>query len=514
MNTKISIIIVHWNTPQILKSQLTALSFHEGQIIVIDNQSNESLSWIKKEFPKVEVLKNKINRGYSFAGNQGASLATGEWLIFLNPDVEISKNSLQQLYLYAEKNNVDACCPQMDDNYNKPLPTPLSLLIEFSPLKKFIPQNIFNLKTLFGGCLLIKKKVFMEIGGWDERFFLWFEDSDLTKRLIDKKCLLAIAPIKINHAGGSSFQKLTDQFKKDVFFNSMEIYAKKHFFRWGQIMVKLIKNRFTQRKLLPLINPSTSITVPNLRIDLLKDFLLKNRNCLSEIDDLIIVTSAVSPDKIGSWRSDFPNIRFIPINQNNGFASTVNIGFRVSTGEWIGTVNDDVVLTRDWIKNCLLCKKENAGSINPVIYNSDEKVESAGIDILLKGKASPIKNINEEIDYSNVEATNGAAVLYSKEALNKVGLFDERFGSYLEDIDLSLRLKRAGYQNIVSTKSKVYHHGQSSIYFIGLKKYLFDLRNWIYVIAKNWSLKDLILNAPLIFLERLRNLSGLLKNVI
>ena len=110
-----------------------------------------------------------------------------------------------------------------------------------------------------------------------------------------------------------------------------------------------------------------------------------------------------------------------------------------------------------------------------------------------------------------VDATNAAAVIYSREALNKVGVFDEKFGSYLEDIDLALRLKRAGYKNIVSLKTKITHLGQSTSKDLKWRKQYLDFKNWILVILKNWSIQDLILNFPGILIERLRNFSAFLK---
>ena len=233
---------------------------------------------------------------------------------------------------------------------------------------------------------------------------------------------------------------------------------------------------------------------------------------------MIVVTSAINNQEVWQWREKYPQVRFIVIDKNDGFAPTVNIGFRVSTGRWIGTVNDDVVMKINWIKDCLLETDEKIGSINPIIYKEDGTIESASIKILAQGKAVPIayfdhdrcKNTQSPIILT--DATNAAAVIYSKKALNQVGIFDERFGSYLEDIDLSLRLSRAGYKNVVSLKSAVTHTGQSSLKNLGWKKNFLDFKNWILVILKNWGIKKIILNFPGILIERFRNLSGIIKS--
>ncbi|OGK12423.1 hypothetical protein A3C98_00420 [Candidatus Roizmanbacteria bacterium RIFCSPHIGHO2_02_FULL_37_15] len=520
MKKRLSIIIIHWKTSNSLKNLLILLkSSKDYQIIVIDNASGNNLNWLNRDFSQVELIENKINRGFAFACNQGVIKAEGERLLFLNPDCEITPIQIQAMVNYSESNAFDACSVKSTDSYQKPLPSPLSLLIEFSPINRFLGLNVFSKRTLFGGCLLIKSAVLKSLGGFDERFFLWFEDSDLTLRLIKNNYKIGWTNIPIKHIGGESFKKLDDQFKKDIFFNSMEIYAKKHFNLFGQLIVTLIKKRYSSRKLLPEIFPGTSITVPNLKKQLLETFLENNDLSTSGVE-WIVVTSSIEAKDIWEWRKRYQEIRFIPIEQNKGFASTVNIGFRVSTGRWTGTANDDILFTKDWLETILPnTKVRKIGSLNPVIKKESGEIESVGIKILTKGKAEAItsnqydngRGVLVTENCIEVDATNAACVIYNKKALNRIGLFDEKFSSYLEDIDLSLRLKRVGYKNFVSLKSKVIHIGQSSSKDLGVKKQFYDFRNWIYVILKNWTLKDLFLNLPWIVSERLKNISGILK---
>lgn len=511
----ISIIIPHWNTPKNLKKLLSALDT-KHEIIIIDNASKQSPSWIQKEFPHTHLIANSANRGYAFACNQGAAIAQGEWLLFLNPDVSITSQEINRLVSEAEQNKIDAFCPlSQDEAYSKPIPSLWSILSEFTPLKKLGIRYSSDTKTLWGGCLFIKSTVLKKLQGWDERFFLWFEDSDLTKRLKDNKFNIGYLLSTAAHEGGVAFKQVDSQLKKDIFFHSLEIYAKKHFSFFPQLIITLVKKRYTKNKVLPVLNSGTSIIVPNLKKDLLDQFLKQNKDYLKEIDELIIVTSALDEDVIWKYRKFYPFIRFINIEKNKGFAHTVNIGLRVSTGEYRGTINDDVELSYKWIETCLKYVTNNTGSINPVIYKTDKSIETAGIDILPYGKAKPLTQIDSARDCREVEATNGAAVLYTYEALNAVGILDEKFGSYLEDIDLSLRIKRAGYKNIVCYRAGIIHQAHAtSRSTLRLKKQWLDFRNWIYVILKNWSITQLIIYAPLILLERLRNFSGIIKAIL
>ena len=532
--TKVSIIIVHWNTPTSLKKLLPHLLKEPSiQTIVVDNASSESLEWVKKEFSEMKFIQNRVNQGFARACNQGTTEAVGEWLLFLNPDVEINSEEIEQLVDFAETHSVDACSPKTpaspqgeSDDYEKPLPTLFTLLVEFSPLRHLVPLSVFKKKTLFGGCLLIKKKVFDEVGGWDERFFLWFEDSDLTLRLKKSGFMTTFAPLHIRHKGGSSFKLLNLQKQKDIFFHSMEVFAKKHFSVTGRAIVRLIRKRFSKKTLLPVMHEGLSMTVPNMKRELLQQFLAG----LSPISGVewTVVTSSIEPKNIWSWRKKYPHARFILIEKNKGFSSTVNIGFRASASKLIGTINDDAIVPKGTLKNLIsyIGSDPSIGSINPVIYKSNGSIESVGIQILILGKAIPLqkppypitdnftddrRQFGYKKELVSVDATNAACVVYSSDALNKVGLFDERFGSYLEDIDLSLRLKRAGYKNTVCPGSSIIHRGQETSKDFGSKKTWLDFKNWILVILKNWSLKDLFLHLPSILLERGRNISGILK---
>lgn len=513
-HSDISIIIVHWNTPEILRKQLQLLKTGRLlQIIVVDNNSSQPVDWITDEFPHIQVIQNKTNKGYSFACNQGALASKNEWLIFLNPDVEIRPSHMDQLIKFTEKNNLDACSPYTSEGYHKPLPTLLSLLVEFTPLNKYIPLSVFKEKSLFGGCLLIKRKSFMAIGGWDERFFLWFEDGDLTKRLIQLGYKTGWASIPLSHKGGASFDLLDTQLKRDIFFYSMEVYGYKYFNAFEKYIIGFIKRHYSKRKTLPILSEGVSITIPNMKEQLLTRFFEKNASVLPEISELIIVSSTLHSYSIWKWREQFPQVRFISIGKNRGFTQTVNIGLRAATTKWNGTVNDDVTISPDCITKCIEKTYEQVGSLNPIVYQSDGEIESGGIRILAKGKAIPNNKIPIKAKPFVTDATNGAAVLYRQEALNKVGIFDERLGSYLEDIELSLRLTRAGYLHMVIPTASIIHdkHATSAEVF-GRKKRWYDFRNWIYIILIHWGIRKFVLNLSDILFERMRNLSGAIKN--
>ena len=512
MSTKVSVVIVNWNTNEKLEKLLSqVLPTPQLDIVVVDNASNNSIDPIKKKHPNVSFILNTHNRGYAAACNQGVAKAKGEWLMFLNTDVDITNEILEDCIKEAEEKKLDAACPRVDQaNYQKPLPNLLSLLVEFSPLHRIIPLSMFEKKTLFGGALLIRNKVFIDLDGWDERFFVWFEDSDITKSLYLHGARVGTLQTRIGHEGGISFRSLPEKKKFHMFFHSLSTYLKKHHSAFTQKIIGVLTARFWQGYLNPQLHEGLSLVIPNMRKNILDDFLNKNKSVLEKIDECIIVSSDLHGDDLFSMRLQYPNLRFISVIENHGFAHTVNIGFRAATGKYIATCNDDVILNESsfsFLKNM----PANTGSINPVIKKVDGSIETAGIKILQKGKAETITQVSDD-EFQKVDATNGAAVVYTREALEKVGLFDERFGSYLEDIDIALRCAKAGCNNYVHNASYITHLQHQTSSSMGAKKQWLDFKNWILVIVKNWPVETLVTHAPQIILERLRNLNGVLKS--
>lgn len=513
MKINTSVIIIHYNTPEHLLRCLTLLHSvrHNLEIIVVDNASKEKMSSLKRKFPEVAWIENTRNRGFSFAANQGAQQAKGRWLLFLNPDVFIKPAEIELLYKFAEAQHLDACSPIFkDDRYQKPLPTFQSLLQEFTPFHRFVTLPKLHQKTLVGGCLFIRKKVLENVLGWDERFFLWFEDSDLTQRLVSKGYKVEFAPLEIHHLGGGAVGMLTSEMQKHFFFHSMEIYIRKHFsFAHQQIIKKAIIDRLGNTHLYPAVNPGATWVVPNMDLSLLDNFLDINLPFFDK-NELVIVSSRFNTKNIWQYRKKYPEVRFIPIDKNYGFSSTVNIGLRVATTRFLGTVNDDVILNALTLPRLMRHSVAEFGSLNPVIYSLDNTIESAGIRVFEKGKAEPIRVLPKQ-PKNPVQANNGACILFNHHALQKTGLFDEKFGSYLEDIDICLRLLRRGYFNFVIKDASLIHTRHQTSKKLGSYKQFLDMKNWWLVLIKNWSLSELLNYSPAILTERLRNISGFLK---
>jgi len=343
----IAVVIVNWNSNELVVEQVKNLSQFVEEIIVVDNNSDTPLSSVLKDNEHCVVIQNKYNRGFASACNQGLARVTKKWTLFLNPDVNLTQKNLEDFENFATKNRVEAVSVDTsNDNYSKPVPTVMSLLSEFTFLKSILPQETNTQKTLIGGILFINTNTLKKIGGWDERFFLWFEDSDLTKQLIDASIPFGFCDTKIEHVGGQSIKKLSTSLQKQLFFHAMNVYAKKHFSVFGQMFIKLLSIKYSRTQKLPIINSNiTSLVIANSDEKKLDAFLQSNLEVInsekfSSSYELILVTDSVISNAIFEYRKNYPNIRFITLPAKTSTEAQEQIGKDVATGKNVKIIQD------------------------------------------------------------------------------------------------------------------------------------------------------------------------------
>jgi len=206
----ISICIVTLNARKYLKRCIEsipeALSSLDHEIIIIDNGSMDgTLDLIKKKYPNILYRRNRINLGYTIPMNQAMSMARGEYILQLNPDIELSKRSIYLLVKYMNMNkNIGICIPRIIDangdfqkSSRRGIPTPWAVITYFLGLSRLFSKNkiftqyrlehldeykISEVDAVSGSCMLIKSGVVDDIGILDENFFAYQEDSDFCLR--------------------------------------------------------------------------------------------------------------------------------------------------------------------------------------------------------------------------------------------------------------------------------------------------------------------------------------------
>lgn len=213
----LSIIIVLYNSEEFIYGCLNSIydslsSRLDLEVILIDNNSKDkTIQKLKKFKSRIVLIKNKSNLGFAKACNQGIKTAQGKYLFFLNPDTIVKKNAIEILVSFLQKNsNVGVVGPLLirpngnvvpwQMGYEKTLARAIleeiveKIIYYFKPnwfvkvasyidLNYADPYKVCAADWVNGAAIMIRKKILDEWGGFDERFFLYYEELDLQKRI-------------------------------------------------------------------------------------------------------------------------------------------------------------------------------------------------------------------------------------------------------------------------------------------------------------------------------------------
>ena len=198
------------------------------EIIVVDNFSNDnSANLVESEFPQVNVIRSNVNLGFGKGNNYGSKFAQGDYILFLNTDTIVQKGAIEKLLNgFKQSNKIGIVGPYLlnpDGSYQISImsfPNAWRIFCLFFWLDKLFPSyKLFSdsfmlhadinkkqfVEVISGASLMIKRNLFYELKGFDEEFFMYFEENDLCKRCFDKGYLTLFVPeSKVIHFGNQS----------------------------------------------------------------------------------------------------------------------------------------------------------------------------------------------------------------------------------------------------------------------------------------------------------------------
>ena len=261
MKPFVSVVIVSYNTRDLtvksIKSCYASTGFKPGEIevILVDNNSgDDTVAYVKKQLPQVRLVANKENRGFGGGNNQGAKLAKGKYLLLLNTDAFLEKNSLRTLVDTLEKHpDIGSVGPQFryaDGSLQQSAgytPSPGRVLAwmwwldKLPGLKKLFPTpyHLYDLnwyKTdhypdwLMGACILFRTEEFLASGGFDDKIFMYAEEVELYRRLYASNGKKNFFTVKtwITHLGSASTKK-ANAFRLTYELKGIEYIYRKHY---------------------------------------------------------------------------------------------------------------------------------------------------------------------------------------------------------------------------------------------------------------------------------------------
>ncbi|MCW3805014.1 glycosyltransferase family 2 protein [Plebeiibacterium marinum] len=269
MELDLSVVIVSYNAVDFLRiclhSVFAACHNLKAEVFVVDNNSaDNSAEMVSQEFPQCHLIANKHNPGFSIANNQAIQIAQGKYILVLNPDTILAEDTLEKTLSFLNKNqNIGGLGIRMIDGTGqflpeskRGLPTPWASFCKMSGLSSiFHKSKIFNqyhkgyidsnsnaiTEVLSGAFMCLKKAALEKTGLFDEDFFMYGEDIDLSYRLIKAGYdNFYFAESSIIHFKGESTNK--DKIYRDRFYKAMVQFAQKHFSKSYGFVFSLLIN--------------------------------------------------------------------------------------------------------------------------------------------------------------------------------------------------------------------------------------------------------------------------------
>lgn len=210
--------------------------------------------------------------------------------------------------------------------------------------------------------------------------------------------------------------------------------------------------------------------------------------------EVLLVDNGSSDGSVEFVRERYPEVKIIENEENIGFAGANNVGIRAAHGELVATLNNDTEVVPGWLEalvGAMLSGKDVGMCASKMLRMDDPGIiDSTGICISRSGASWDRGMFERDMgQYEAMEEVFGpcaGAALYRRSMLDEVGLFDEDFFAYMEDVDLAFRARLKGWKCLYVPKAVVYHHhGGTAGYMSDLSVY-YDNRNIIWNFIKNY----------------------------
>lgn len=262
----VSVIIVSYKVRYYIEQCLNSVlrSVADAQILVVDNNSDDgSVEYLRERFPQAEIIANDFNAGFGKANNMALAKATGRYVLFLNPDTVVGERTIPGCIEYMEAHpEVGAVGVRMQYGNGRfalesrrSLPTPSVSFWHMTGLGKLFPKSKVFAKyhrtyldkdsecpidVVSGAYMFVRKEALDRTGGFDEAFFMYGEDIDLSYRILQAGYQNRYLPLPMVHYKGESTNKTSYRYAQ-VFYDAMIIFFNKHFQRYSRLFALLVR---------------------------------------------------------------------------------------------------------------------------------------------------------------------------------------------------------------------------------------------------------------------------------
>ena len=307
MDKTLSVIIVSWNVCNDVMQCIDSIYKNPPslpyEIVLVDNySSDDTVLWVRESYPEVIVVQNLQNLGFAAANNKGIQRADGQYVFFLNPDTIILSGSFDKLTAFMETHpDVGLCGPQILNPdmtiqrsarrfpnfggmfYRFTLFKYLGLFRRYAGYWKmddFDHTSQKEIEQLMGAALIAKTSLVKELSGFDERFFMYYEEVDLCLRIKQFGLKVMFYPeAKIIHLGGQSAKQIPAKVKF-MTLRSLVLFMKKHNPTFvGHLLIFLFKIGVFARQLFEMVIYLIASLFSVMQSERLRKCYLRSRSC-------------------------------------------------------------------------------------------------------------------------------------------------------------------------------------------------------------------------------------------
>ena len=308
----VSVIIVSYKVKYYIEQCLNSVlrSVPDAQILVVDNNSDDgSVEYLRERFPQAEVIANNYNAGFGKANNIALTKATGRYVLFLNPDTVVAERTIpgciEYMDAHLETGAVGVRMQYSDGRFalesRRSLPTPSVSLWHMTGLGRLFPHSRIFAKyhltyldreqecpidVVSGAYMFVRKEILDKTGGFDETFFMYGEDIDLSYRIILQGYQNRYLPLPIVHYKGESTVKTSYRYAK-VFYDAMLIFYNKHFRRHSALFTLLVKTGVGIKKVTTFVLQNISVNRRMLSHYTEKCLYVGRKETFTEVSGLI-----------------------------------------------------------------------------------------------------------------------------------------------------------------------------------------------------------------------------------
>ncbi len=270
----VSIIIVSYRVKYYIGQCIDSVlrSVPDAQIIVVDNNSGDgSVGYLRERFPDITVIAGSENAGFGRANNMALELAESPYVLFLNPDTVVAECTIPKCIAYLDSNPAAGACGvrmlygngQFALESRRSVPTPAVSFYHMSGLGRLFPHSRrfaryhmtfmdkdkdCDIEVISGAFMMVRSDLARSLKGFDEAFFMYGEDIDLSYRILKAGYTSRYISAPIVHYKGESTVKTSYRYVK-VFYNAMIIFYNKHFDRYSHFFSFFVKMTVAVKKL-------------------------------------------------------------------------------------------------------------------------------------------------------------------------------------------------------------------------------------------------------------------------